>query len=378
MTGYRLFVRRLVQEWFVQWNILRSIIDGWILLYFIIPAVVFIPVIYHELWQHVDRFWSPQLTLTFLLYLMLFFCSSGHIRTYLFEADQVFLLQKAHFLHQLKRYALVYSLLHKLFVTTILFAAALPILFRTFGFQENSIACLFIIFFAYQMIILFLKKYIRRPLFQKILISILIIVFNIFIVQSSPLIYGSVGGCIATFMLGLMLIQTHSTNFFTRELEIERSERAKFTGFIMNFSIDTERTTPFRNRKPILFFKKSKRLFKVRSRENGLLELMLKVFFRDASLFKSYSQLMLLTSVAIFIVPFWVKWLLFALFLFFMRFWLNVAFKKIIDHDFFYVVPFNQEIGGEVWVRFKKWIIVPSIAWITTILLIQLLLKLII
>ncbi|EST13650.1 hypothetical protein [Sporolactobacillus laevolacticus] len=48
MMGQRLFAKRLSQEWKKKLGVARSVIDGWILLYFVIPAAVLLPILYHE------------------------------------------------------------------------------------------------------------------------------------------------------------------------------------------------------------------------------------------------------------------------------------------------------------------------------------------
>ncbi|MET1247702.1 ABC transporter permease [Sporolactobacillus sp. STCC-11] len=376
MIGQKIVIKRLLQEWIMQWKVIQSVVDFWILLYIVVPAAILLPVLYHELWQNVNRYWSPLLPLTFLLYVMLFLSSGGNFRTYLFKADQLFLLQKTTVIHQIKQCALFLSLIHRLLVTVLIYVVALPILIRAFHFDATSIICLFIMFIAYQLIVLTLKKYIRRLLYQKIILFFMLGSASALLSICTPLINGMVGGIIVISMIGILFNQAKSTRAFTRELDIEESERNKYVHLIMGFSMTSEKVPMIRNRKPLILFRNSKRMFKVRSQANGLLEVVLKVFLRDASLIKSYFTFILLTSIAILLIPFWAKWILLAAFFFFMKFWLNIAFKRIIDHNFFYVVPYARSIEGEVWARFKRWVTYPSLAWLGGILSILSLVKL--
>ncbi|EST13651.1 ABC transporter permease [Sporolactobacillus laevolacticus] len=306
---------------------------------------------------------------------MLLLSSGGNFRTYLLEADKLFLIQKRGIIRQLKLRALFFSLVQNLVWITLIFLLALPILVQVFRFSVPSIIYLYLAFCSFKLIILTLKKYISRPLYQKIIVFFTIDILTILFSFVDPSVYGICGALFTLLLAYLQFRQASSIKGFIRELEIEDLEANKYIRFVMNFSIDVEKPPKTRSRKPLILFRKSKRMFKVRSKENGLLELVLKVFLRDGSVIRSYIQFIILTSIALCLLPLVIKWLMFAAFLFFLNLWLNLIFKRIMENEFLYVVPYDQKIEGPVWARFKRWIIIPSTVWTGGLILLLTVLK---
>ncbi|GGL55108.1 hypothetical protein GCM10007968_18970 [Sporolactobacillus putidus] len=92
-----------------------------------------------------------------------------------------------------------------------------------------------------------------------------------------------------------------------------------------------------------------------------MLELLLKTFLRNKSYVFSYYQIIVVTCLAITVLPLWLKWIVAIIFNFFVNAWLKILFKKMLANDFFTVVPLNDQIKDSVWVRFSKWVSLPPV-----------------
>jgi len=92
MKNRTLFLQRLLKAWKFQYGVLKSIFDWTIILYLVVPAVIIFSFIYRSWWIEMQP-WIEDIPL-FLLFFGLYTLSwFGNIRTYIEEADTIFLLK---------------------------------------------------------------------------------------------------------------------------------------------------------------------------------------------------------------------------------------------------------------------------------------------
>src|SRR5699024_3674163 len=122
--------------------------------------------------------------------------------------------------------------------------------------------------------------------------------------------------------------------------------------------------TPIRFGKRPIFLRRSRRFFQNSTPENGLLELLLKGFIRNSVYRGGYLRLIRITLFAIIMLPLWGKWLVFFISVLFFQYnsWLRGLFERLMDQQFFSVVPVNKELRERVWIRFKKCLMIPAIS----------------
>ncbi|MEW5552503.1 ABC transporter permease [Peribacillus frigoritolerans] len=362
MSGRKLFIKRFVQEWNFQWGVIRSVLDWSVMLYLVIPVILFVPFLYVDAWQYVHIYWNEKLPISVLLLVVFLLSVSGNFRTYLLEADLLYLMQRKTILHQLKLYGFLSSSILIILGVTLVFILILPILILIYKFSLTEILLLYLAVNAFRFLFLTLKKIINRTLYKWMIYPLTFIVSILMILNINSVIYG-IGSILCIFVIFIFhLTQITKTNrWFLKEIEIENIERNRYIKLILNFSMEVEKEINNQKKGPLLFFRESRRIFKTRTKENGLLEILLKVFLRNKSYLTSYCHLMIITISAIIVLPVWLKWVVFICFTFFINSWLRSLYKKMLASHFFVVVPYNKDLLNTVWIRFKKWMSLPVI-----------------
>nr|WP_295972291.1 ABC transporter permease [uncultured Bacillus sp.] len=363
MTGRQLFCKRLKEEWTYQWNIIKTVLDWTIILYLVIPTVVIGSFMYAEAWQSIELYWSSLIPFPLLLLVLLLLTASGNFRTYLQEADLLYLLQQKPLLHGLKRYGLAWSSFTIMTGTALIFVFILPILLQSYQLSLPEVFHLYIALLAFRLLMITCKKIISRTLTKWLVYPLLFAAVFALLFSVRPVLYGIVGFvCIILLYLYQLSQLTKTNRWFQREIEMEKAERIKYIKVILNFSNEVEKEKISTKKRPWILFPQSNRIFKTRSKENGLLELLLKSFLRSPLYLKSYYQMTTVTIVAIIILPLWLKWLVFIAFFFFISSWLKSIFNKMKKHSFFAVAPYKEELEDAVWPRFNRWITLPAVS----------------
>jgi ABC-2 type transport system permease protein len=367
MSGKQLFKKRLVKEWKSQWKVIRSVLDWTIAVYLAIPAIIAVVVIYTSAWKNDHQYWSEGIPFFVLLLIILLLLLLGNFRTYLEEADLIFLLQRKQLLYQLKLYGFLYSAFQAIVGVVFLFIAILPILFTIYKFSIVETMMLFIAVSAFHFLCLTLKKIIRRRLYKWLVFPLCFILTFLLILFANPVVYGIVSIIGISYLIYYHITQlTKQNHWFLKEIEIEGEERRRYTELILNLSMEVEKDTTKQRRKPLLF-RQSGRIFRKRNNENGLLELYLKAFLRKKSYVFTYYQLLAVTCTAIILLPLWIKWIVFICFIFFISSWLHSLYAKMIKSPFFSIVPVKKELSDSVWFRFKKVLTIPAIIFIGSV-----------
>lgn len=362
MKGRKLFIQRLFQEWHFQWRVIQSVLDWTIMLYIAIPSIIMAPFLYMDAWKYVHFYWSDQIPFFMLLLLILLLTARGNFRTYLMEADLLYLLQRKTLLHQLKLYSFLSSSFQIILNVTFIFILILPILVLVYQFTPTDVLLLYLAVSSFRFLFLTFKKIINQSFKKWMIYFLTFIISTVLILNINSVIYvmGSILCIFVIFIFHLTQI-TKTNRWFLKEIEIENIERNRYIKLILNFSMELEKETNHQSKRPFRFFRQSKRLFMIHNRENGLLEILLKAFLRNKSYLTSYFQLMIWTIFAVIVLPIWLKWVVFICFIFFINSWLKSLYNKMLASHFFYVVPYNKDLLKAVWIRFKKWMSLPVI-----------------
>lgn len=88
-----------------------------------------------------------------------------------------------------------------------------------------------------------------------------------------------------------------------------------------------------RTNQPLLF-RHSTSIFRTKSKDTGLLELLIKSFLRHKVYVSSYGQMVGISLFAISLVPLWIKWLILIAFILFIHSWLKSVLQRMLDHTF--------------------------------------------
>ncbi|WP_461178355.1 ABC transporter permease [Virgibacillus ainsalahensis] len=360
MTGRTIFFKRIREAFQFQWKVIRSVLDLTNMMYTIVPALIIGFLIYVQLWQDIHSYWHKEIPFFVLIGIILLLLLWGNFRTFLREADILFLIQRTSLFNKLKLWSFHYSLLQLILGTAFLIILILPILSLAYGLSRMEIVVLFTILLAYRLLMLTMKKLLIKSLYRWAVLSLLFFITVYFILMLDGFLLMTIS--ILTIFGVYYFYFSHfvkTKRYFLQEIVIEQREKVKYIKIIFGFSMEVEKAPTSSANKPS-YSRHAKRIFRVQNKENGLLEFLLKAFLRNKIYFSSYIQLMVATVFALFILPVWLKWVLFICFILFMNHLLKNIYNRMLDHPFFGVVPYDRECIPNVWTRFKRWIFIPS------------------
>lgn len=363
VSGRVLFFQRFKAEWQYQWGIMKTVLDWTIVLYLVMPTIVIGAFMYAEAWHSIELYWSSLIPFPLMLAVVLLLSAGGQFRTYLLEADMLYLLQRKSILHELKRCALFSSVWFIAAGTALLFLFILPILVQSYHLTGMEVLLLYIGILASRLLFITMHKIISRTLYQWLFNPVFFVALLILLLTLHPVVYGIGGGVMILLLVFFQLSQITRTNrWFQREIEIEKTERIKYIKIILNFSQEVEKEKISSAKRPWLLFPGSKRIFKTRNKVNGLLEVVLKSFLRNKTNLMSYYKMTAITMGAILVLPLWLKWIVWLAFVLFIRSWVGGIFRKMKASPFFAVIPYAKDLHYEALPRFQKWIGLPAIA----------------
>jgi ABC-2 type transport system permease protein len=368
MMIWPIFRHRFKDEWRQKWKVIRSVIDWTIALYLVVPLAVMAPFFYRDWWTETESYWASGIPVWILLSILGFMTLGGNIRTYVLKPDLLFLIEKKEQVIALKRLGLMVTVGQILMSLILPVALSLPIFVNIYDERPLTIAVIFILFVLLKWSVLLMKKYIAGKWSRGVLMLFMVAVFVLVSTVADSPIYGIVALLILlTTIIGYSVQGVKSTGDFQSEVETEQSERNQYVNLVYSLSSQIEKEKGGKRGRPLILFRNSRRLFRERTAENGILELCLKAFLRNGTFFRTYIQMISITTAGILFLPLLLKWLLFGGILIFMTFWLHTIFKKLMGNRFFEVAPFDQETEYAAANRFGKWLGTPVLIWTGTI-----------
>ncbi|MGD6840967.1 ABC transporter permease [Bacillus infantis] len=385
MNSSKLLFKRLSAEWKYQYSVFKSIADWTIILYVAVPAAFISFFIYRSWWTEMPE-WISMVPAVFLFLPGYIASWGGHYRTFIQEADKVFLIKNRKLYFGLKKGAFFYSLLAGASQAALIAILLLPFLMGHYGFTMAYAASYFLFFFSCRVFIMWLKQKLRKieGKFLRILSNLGSFVLLSWVVQLIFALW--IGGNLLLFNMSAILLLAlgiflysrilPKTSTFDSEAAFEREERVKYTGLIFQLSYEVEMPSTSTVRKKPFLFRHSKRIFKNRTVSAGFLEVFIKVFLRSPSYWSNYLKIISPAVAAIIIIPpIWLKTLIAICFLIMMFSWLQMIWGKItISH------PLTKKYGERdayfsarskaVWVLFLLSIILVILAaagglWLT-------------
>ncbi|WP_456275241.1 ABC transporter permease [Bacillus sp. AK128] len=358
MSSKRLFFKRIINSWREQWGVIHSVLDWTVILYMAIPSIIFGCLFYKDLWENVHLYWSKELPAMMIIILLLLVSFMGNFRTFIMNADLLFLIQRPKTLKTLKMLGFWYTFIQKLLTVSCLMVIVLPILKGIYDLSPQEIVDIAVYVMASSLVFLTIKKVMNQGIVKWICLAVILTV-SIVIYPFVPF-YMSMLFTIVIIVFHMLYIVSKK-HWFMREIEIEELEKVKYMKLILNFSTEVEKVPSYHSKKPLILWRQSGKIFKKRNQQNGLLEFLIKGFFRDRTLLFTYLQLTFLTCSAILILPLWLKWVVLILFILFMNVWMNALYHKLLASPFFSVVSTNEDVELEVSIRFKRLFVSPSV-----------------
>lgn len=372
MSSGRLFLQRLINEWKFQFGVFRTVFDWTVVAYLLTPCVIIFGFTYRSWWLEIPD-WVNNLPIGILFFVFYIITWRGQFRTYVQDADQLFLLKHRQLFLRLKVWASVYTVVFQALLLGLVLLLLLPFFIYHYQLSIGKMATLFLLFISLNLFIMAVKvklKKISMRLLQNVLTIIHFIILGVILKFVFPIWNNEqfflllLISCGFLLMAGIIFIPyVKKVSEFEVHLMIEKMERTKYINLIFNFSYEIEKTNIITRKRPWLF-RKSQRIFKKRTPKRGFLELFAKVFIRNPLHITSFLQMNAITSMAIiYLPPIWIKVLIFLGGILVLKVWAQLVWEKIIlahpltkkygEYDDYYVAGkwatnFIVVIGGTI------------------------------
>ncbi|GIP34774.1 ABC transporter permease [Paenibacillus sp. J2TS4] len=318
MTPQQLFARRLKENAKFQWSILNMTVDWTVALYIVVPALFFLSIQYYD-WMVTPPEWFSYIPFALVSFVLFLYASSGTLRCFLEAADQLVLLQHPHWVRELRRRGLLYTLTKQLIETAAILSFLTPFLTFAYSFTAATIVWLGIFTYLYK-----LNSQLIWPLLETrysgwrlVLLQIPLFCISFFLYFSGsywimPIQPLALLLCILLSFAALVLWKKKlqgARALMVQDIRRDYEAKMKFTGFVL---ANVTSIQPKSGRKRPLLFRSSNRLFNKRTAANGIAETGIKLFFRSKPSVLLYIQFVSVCSFGMIALPFPMKWVLWA------------------------------------------------------------------
>lgn len=381
MSGRSLFISRLKADCLYQLRILKLVIDWTVALYIVLPGAG-IGVYQYIKWLNGGSFhngWHAGLIVLAPAVFTLF----GSVRTFLMEADQLYLLQKKTLVLN-KRCGYLYCLFVQ--ICKWLFAAAVftPLFVRQFGAELTACLAVFFYYFCLNFLITVLKrrnlgrqyKLKHRVLNAGLIFFVWLSACAVVLFFSWPLVLLS--GLVLTAAAVKTASGTIGNMFlFYEEVEFDNRRKLRLAKFFLSLNLDGSVPKPGKRKakRPRLFFKKSQNIFKVRTMQNGLKEIFFKVMLRHPDYKRQLMQMIGIFTALMMVGPIWMKAGALLVFAFAYRSLLSVHFDKVMERVFLLGADKESDAFYEARRSSIDWLYYPGLIWCCLVIALSLILK---
>jgi ABC-2 type transport system permease protein len=273
MNGVSLFFTRQIREWKFQYGVIKSVADWTILLYIILPSLAIGIGIYRSWWIEVPS-WILSIPVEWLFLVGYVFAWFGNYRTFVEEADKVFLIKNKSLFLRMKVWSFVSTVFTQLVFIILQLCVLLPFFVTYYELNFETIFVYFFYLIHMKILLMYGKGELRKIKQKYLRLFFLLLVFVlgswisqlvIWMITDYALYFLFIVWIPGFIGLYLSIKKLLRLSNFDEELMIEREEKLRYVGLIHQFSYSVEKTTPVIRKNPILF-RHSKRLFK---KENG-------------------------------------------------------------------------------------------------------------
>ncbi|WP_339162086.1 ABC transporter permease [Siminovitchia sp. FSL W7-1587] len=353
MNSGRLLWTRVLENGKHKLKTMRAVMDWTIIVYFVIPSIVIGFFIYRSWWLEMPG-WIQHIPFSFLFIGSFFLLWNSHFRTYVREADTIFLMKKERLFIGLKKGGILFSYTFEILTAGLLALLIAPFWFQHYGFTGLQLLSFCISWITLKWLVMAVSG--RLDVQLRGLISIL---------RNIPLVIGAGAIWYVSFLafehgsiLLIILISLLNTvgsivlnyprftsiHTFEQDLAIDEREKRKHTEFVLGMSSDIEKLPKLGTvRKNPRLYSKSNRLFKKRTEMVGYLELFIKVTTRNTEYFWGYVRIIGVTVAALIMLPpLWMKIGITACGLFTVVAWSGSIWHKIVGSH-----PFTKLYSGK-------------------------------
>lgn len=341
LTVNQLFFRRLFTDWKFQYGVLRTVVDWVTALYFFIPALM-IAVYQYYTWWHATPLWMDGVSFNIIVMMLSLYASTGTVRLFIVDADQLFLLQRSRYYRSLLKFGILYTFILQFVLSAVVIFILAPFLLLHYDLSLIQIIVLYLFISCYRSnFALLLQRVSNRYSGWRYAclwlgLKVISVILYLLLLEkwiSMPLLLLCVCALLVASAARVARYRLAVRGTFFHDVEYEFKQRMKFAALLFRgLSVKKQRV---RRSHPFLF-PNSNLLFRDRTPSNGLVEMCVKSFFRNWAQFKVYIQFVLIGSGVLMlpIVPLWAKWVVWIAFAFIFSQRLKIYWVEVMTSEF--------------------------------------------
>ncbi|MFD1739278.1 ABC transporter permease [Bacillus salitolerans] len=351
MREFNIYFQRFKEEWLNEQKVFLSVFDWTIVLYLVVPVLAFCIYTYTMWWGDPPLYLSKVKINHIMIGFFIFSLSFGNFRSFIREADLLFLSRIPLFLSTMIKIGWWTTLFQGFVAITSLHVLLLPIYLHNQLFTLEQGIVFYLLTLLHHLILKAIKR--KKLTWRNIVLVVglhILLYLGIWLnhisfwVSSLLLVFV----CSSLFYLVYYLIRERQD--FLSIVSYEQSKAGTFTKLVYQLSYEIEKEQDKKGHFP--FFKNSKHIFANRRSEFVRIELFFKLFLRNKTFVNWFVRIVGITAVSIIVLPFWLKILLAVLFYFFITYWFHIVWGKVWSssgHPLFHSMK-DETYGRREWV----------------------------
>lgn len=348
----KLFKRRLFSHFREQSAIIRTAADWTVLLYIIIPGGLLGGRFYYGFWNHELPSWTADLPFAMIPSLLAVLLLTGGMVLLLQEGDLLFLRQRENWIRSIVRRGMIYSLIVTALKTAAVYAVLLPFIVRGYSVSTGAAWALLVLTLACSWCVKLLGHIVKVQrqgfrrwlwLIPSVTVPCALYIRAALYWRDSPLLLLLAAAGFAAVTARAFHYRLRLRGTFMSDVREDYKQRMRIAALLLRGVLDKPRPTRY---KPWIF-RKSPPLLKSRQPESRFAAAAIKALVRNPAHLKLYLQFTGVGLAAVFIVPSVLKWLVFALLIALMSYWLSSFWLLFAGDDYIGILPFTKEQKAE-------------------------------
>ncbi|MFY3792450.1 ABC transporter permease [Ureibacillus sp. MALMAid1270] len=336
-----IFKLRVRKQWQLNSKLFKSVADWTVLLYLLVPAVLFIYYLYRETVLKGEFGVFEVIPLPLVIFVLMLITSGGYIRSFIEPGDRVFLIQHHRQFRKLKALSLFYSIIKQGLKIGLLLGFFSVVYIFHYQQDISGLIDLSLLLLIANMVFTLIHLRFNRKLVQFLLNFIQIVLLTIFAVTlAEPIstVTYSVLYILLCFVYWIKYVR--STKHFDKQIDLEIQSTFKFQMMIFAASQELKSLKPSKLpvRSPYLF---KDRIFK--KDEDFILDLLSKTIIRHRKYVWGYIRLVTVIIGLSFALPLWADVILVGLAYIMLKSWIESLVFEIKSHSIFVIYKLEDQ-----------------------------------
>ncbi|WP_270181011.1 ABC transporter permease [Alkalihalobacillus sp. CinArs1] len=364
MKALSLLRKRIKSDFDYKYRDLRTAIDWTVLLYILIPATVIFIAMYRSWWIEAPE-WTASVPEEVALIGLFFFATTLSFRTYVEEADQVFIMGNTELMVTYQKWYTLFSVVRTVGWGIIGLGVLLPLLIVGWGWSVSEVASLASYILLMSVIVTLGKHLLQVTIsivwVKWVMIGLLttlgvgtVLVLHTVIDREGILVF--VCAVLAVILSLLIRVRLTLKGTFFQDVILERGYKQHFTKLFLGPSGSVSKPL-IERRRPLLVKGK---WIKKNDPVSRILDLYLKWLVRSFDKLQFYLQVVGWSNVAIYLLPLVVKFIVLGFALYALTSLSRSDWKEFSDHQYGKLFQWDEGVRRDAEGKVVKLISMPA------------------